>query len=526
LVQLELKEGKKMSIVNVEKITHYFGDKLIFKDIDFRLLKRERVGLVGPNGAGKTTLLQILTRQLLPDHGTIQWHPNVKVGFLEQHIELAEGLSLRDYLRSAFKHLYMMETEMLQLAKTLEFCKEEELDKQLNRFGDIQEKLEHHDFYFLDSKIEEIAYGLGIHAFGMETDVFQLSGGQRTKLLLANLLLREPDVLLLDEPTNYLDFEHIQWLKDYLRNYQKSFILISHDVEFMNEVVNVIYHLENLQLTRYVGNYQKFIETYEFRKKQQTIAYGRQQDEIQKLETYIQKNKVRASTSKQAKSREKKLMKMERIIKPENTPKPRFSFKVSERPTNTIFETTQLEVGYDSPLFPPLSFTLKRGEKIAIIGHNGIGKSTMLKTIIGELPPFHGSVSYGQNVNPSYFAQEGSLVSEQTPLEYIWSLHERMTQKEVRQALARSGLKQDHIFQPLKFLSGGEQTRVRLCQLMLEESNWLILDEPTNHLDVQAKEVLTNALSEYEGTVLVVSHEPDFYKNWVTSVWNMEQWKN
>ncbi|WP_243299480.1 ABC-F family ATP-binding cassette domain-containing protein [Bacillus litorisediminis] len=514
-----------MSIVNVEKVTHYFGDKLVFKDIDFRLLNKERVGLVGPNGAGKSTLLKILTGHILPDQGMVEWQPNIQVGYLEQQVDLKDGQSIRDYLRSAFQFLFDAEQEMLLLSNKMGEYGEEKLENALNRFAKLQELLEQHDFYQVDPKIEEISNGLGISALGLETDVGQLSGGQRTKLLLAKLLLEEPDVLLLDEPTNYLDYEHIEWLKGYLKNYPNSFILISHDTAFMNEVVNVIYHLEHKNLTRYIGNYQKFKEAYVFRKQQIHIAYNRQQAEIEKLETYINKNKARASTSKQAKAREKKLAKIERIDKPLTLPKPRFSFHVAARPASLIVEVDQLVVGYEEPLFSPFSFTLKRGEKVAITGHNGIGKSTTLKTLMGEIKPLGGNIKFGQYVKPAYFAQEWSITSEQTPIDYIWSLHESMTQKEVRQALARAGLRTEHIFQPLKSLSGGEQTRVRICQLILEKSNWLILDEPTNHLDVQAKESLSEALEKYEGTVVVVSHEPDFYKNWVTQVWNMEQWR-
>jgi ATPase subunit of ABC transporter with duplicated ATPase domains len=512
-------------IVNVENVTHYYGDKLILKNIEFRLLNKERVGLIGPNGSGKSTLLQILSGALLPDSGKIEWHPNVQVGYLEQQIDLKAGLSIRDFLRSAFRRLYELEAEMLHLSSEMANPEGTDLEISLNRFAQIQELLEHNEFYYLDSKIDEVAFGLGIQVLGMEKDVSQLSGGQRTKLLLAKLLLKEPDVLLLDEPTNYLDYEHIIWLMDYLKNYKSSLILISHDTDFLNEVVNVVYHLEHKGLTRYLGNYQKFVEMYEFRKQQIYTAYDKQQEEIGKLETYIQKNKVRASTSKQAKAREKKLMKIERIVKPEPVPKPKFSFKVSERPASLIMETKDLEVGYDTALLPPFSVELKRGEKVAIIGHNGIGKSTMLKTIIGDLAPFNGSLLFGQKVKPAYFAQEWTTTTNQTPLDYIWSLHETMTQKEVRQALARSGLKTDHIFQPLHSLSGGEQTKVRLCQLILEKSNWLILDEPTNHLDVQSKESLAKALQEYEGTVLLVSHEPDFYKDLVTKVWDLEKWR-
>lgn len=514
-----------MSIVNVENVIHYYGDKLILQNIEFRLLNKERVGLIGPNGAGKSTLLKILSGELLPDKGSIQWQPNVDVGYLEQQVDLTEGMSVREYLKSAFQHLYDLEGEMLQLAAEMSGKEADDLERSLARFAHIQVILEHQEFYLLDAKVDEVAFGLGIHVLGMDKDVAQICGGQRTKLLLAKLLLKEPDVLLLDEPTNYLDVEHIHWLKEYLKNYKSSFILISHDTDFLNEVVNVIYHLEHKRVTRYLGNYQKFVELYEFRKRQIFMAYDRQQEEIQKLESYIQKNKVRASTSKQAKAREKKLAKIDRIVKPESAPKPKFSFKPSVRPGSLIMETLDLEVGYDTALLPPFSVQLKRGDKVAVIGYNGIGKSTMLKTIIGELNPFKGIVTFGQNIKPAYFAQEWAARAGQTPFEYIWSLHETLTQKEVRQALARSGLKTEHIFQPMNLLSGGEHTKVRLCQLMLEYSNWLILDEPTNHLDIQSKEVLSKALKDYEGTVLVVSHEPEFYQPWVTQIWDLEKWR-
>lgn len=514
-----------MSILSVRNITHYFGDKLIIKNISFDLLHKERVGLVGANGSGKSTLLKIINGSHLADEGTIEWLPQTKVGYLEQHIELVQGITIRQYLQSAYQHLYDLETELLKLSNQLGIVAEAELQFYLKRFAQIQEQLDHGDFYMIDTKVEEIADGLGITALGLETDVSQLSGGQRTKLLLAKLLLEEPNLLLLDEPTNYLDVAHIDWLTDYLRNYPHSFILISHDTGFMNEVVNIIYHLEHKQLTRYLGNYQKFVETYEFRKQQTYLAYNRQQVEIKKLETYVQKNKARASTSKQAKARAKKLMKIDRIDIPNPPPKPKFAFQVCERPGSIVAELLELQVGYDRPLLPPFSKTIRRGEKIAITGYNGIGKSTTLKTMIGEIPPFSGTVSFGPNVRPAFFAQEWIEASEMSPLEYIWAVHPKMTQKEVRQALARAGLKSDHIFQPLSLLSGGEQTRVRLCEFMLEDSNWLILDEPTNHLDIVAKDILSKALQDYEGTIVVVSHEPEFFSPWVTQVWNLEQWR-
>jgi ATPase subunit of ABC transporter with duplicated ATPase domains len=524
LVQSTDKGVDLMSILSVKNITHYFGDKLVIKNISFDLLHKERVGLVGVNGSGKSTLLKIINGYHLADKGTIDWLPQTKVGYLEQHIELVKGITIRQYLQSAYQHLYDIEAEMLQVGNQLGVVPEVELDLYLKRFALLQEQLDHGDFYLIDAKVEEIADGLGITTLGLETDVSKLSGGQRTKLLLAKLLLEEPNVLLLDEPTNYLDVSHIEWLTNYLRNYPHSFILTSHDTGFMNEVVNIIYHLEHKLLTRYLGNYQKFLETYELRKQQSFLAYTRQQAEIKKLETYVQKNKARASTSKQAKAREKKLMKIDRIDIPNPPPKPKFAFRVCERPASIIAELQQLHVGYDRPLLPPFSRTVRRGEKIAITGYNGIGKSTTLKTIIGEITPLSGTISFGQNVRAAYFSQEMVEAPDISPLEYLWNIHPNMTQKEVRQALARTGLKSEHIFQPLSLLSGGEQTRVRLCEFMLEESNWLILDEPTNHLDIMAKKILSKALQEYEGTIIVVSHEPDFYSPWVTQVWNLEQW--
>lgn len=511
-----------MSILNVDQLSHYFGDQLLFKDINFRLLNREKIGLIGPNGAGKTTLLKILSGKILPDSGKVELLPKIQLGYLEQHILLSEGMKIKEYLQSAFQHLYDLEKEQQQLTVEMSSSNTEQLEKQLKRYGQIQDQLECEDFYSIDTKIEEICAGLGIDAYGMETDVSKLSGGQRTKLLLAKLLLMEPDLLLLDEPTNYLDYAHIQWLKEYLIKYAHSFILISHDTEFLNQVVNVIFHLEHKQLTRYTGNYQQFMAAYELRKHQLHTAYNRQQDEIKKLETYIQKNKARSSTSKQAKSREKRLLKMDKLMKPEETPNPRFSFKVSERPTSTIVEGKKVFVGYNTSLLASLNFKLARDEKVAIIGHNGIGKSTLLKTIIGEISPLQGEIKYGQNIRYSYFSQEWNFATEVTPLEYIWSLNPTMLQKEIRQALARAGLKKEHMFKSIPSLSGGEQTKVRLTQLMLENTNWLILDEPTNHLDVQAKESLSRALQQYEGTVLIVSHEPEFYREWCTQVWDLE----
>ncbi|TLS35220.1 ABC-F family ATP-binding cassette domain-containing protein [Pseudalkalibacillus caeni] len=513
-----------MSILNVNNLSQMFGDKTVFRSIDFRLLKGEHVGLVGPNGAGKSTLLKVLTGEVIPGQGTVEWFPHIQKGYLEQHIDLNEGTTVRDYLRSAFVELFESEKEMISISSKMGSAGGEILESMLARYADLQEMLEANDFYSTDAKIEEVASGLGINQLGYETDVSKLSGGQRTKLLLAKLLLEKPDLLLLDEPTNYLDHLHIEWLKGYLQSYPNAFILISHDTSFLDRVVNIVYHLEHQTLTRYVGNYRQFEEAYKLRRQQIYQAYAKQQEEIKKLETYIQKNKARASTAKQAKSREKKLEKIDRIDKPVSSPRPHLAFNVSVEPTSVIFEAENLSIGYEEPLFPPVDFKLRRGEKVAITGYNGIGKSTTLKTLLGKINALGGRIHYGQRVLPAYFEQEWAA-GERTAIEEIWSVYPLMSQKEIRQALARCGLRSEHIFQPLNALSGGEQSKVRLCHLMLAKSNWLVLDEPTNHLDGKSKEALKEALETYRGTVIVVSHESEFYESWITSAWDVEEWR-
>lgn len=514
-----------MSIIHVEGLTHAYGDKFVLRDVSFRLLHGEHVGIVGPNGAGKSTLLSILTGQLLPDEGTISWLPTVKAGSLEQHIDLEPGERMRSFLQGAFVSLFNAEKEMMRLTEKMAVSNGEELESILKRYSKLQTLLEQNDFYGIDAKIEEVAAGLGLTELGIDSDVSQLSGGQRTKLLLAKLLLEQPDVLLLDEPTNYLDTAHIEWLTQYLKEYPHAFMLISHDTDFMNDIVNVVYHLEHKTLTRYPGNYKQFEEAHDQRKQQIYQQYQRQQEEVEKLERYIQKNKARASTAKQAKSREKKLQKIERIEKPTTAPRASFSFQVSNQPVRVLLKATELQVGYDTPLFSGVNLRLERKEKVALVGHNGIGKTTTLKTLLGELPALDGSVVLGDRVRPAYFEQEVHNYSKHSALEEIWSTFPALTQKEARQNLARCGLKSEHIFQPIKSLSGGEQTKVRLCKLMLSKSNLLVLDEPTNHLDVKTKEALQEAMLAYDGTIVLVSHDPAFYEDWVTQVWDVAKWR-
>ena len=512
-----------MSILTVEKLGHSFGDRTLFKDVSFRLVEGEHVGLVGANGVGKSTLMNILTGQIIHDDGKVEWLPNTHYGYLDQHTILSAGRTMRDTLRDAFLPLYQKEEELNEITAKMAEATPEELEDLLEQMAEIQDALDAGDFYTLDIKIEEVARGLGLDAIGLDRDVAALSGGQRTKVLLAKLLLEKPKVLLLDEPTNYLDEEHIYWLSNYLKNYPYAFLLISHDTEFMNGVVDVIFHLEFSKLTRYTASYEKFLELAEINKRQHIDAYEKQQEFIKKQEDFIAKNKARYSTTGRAKSRQKQLDRMERIDRPETAAKPQFSFKESRGSSRFVVEAENLLIGYDKPLLPPLTFEIERGEKIALVGMNGVGKSTLLKTMLGKVNPLGGKVIRGDFLHPSYFEQEVKP-GNTTPIDEIWNTYPSMDQHQVRAALARVGLKNEHISRPMNQLSGGEQAKVRICKLMMEESNWMLFDEPTNHLDVDAKEELKRAMKEYKGTIVLVSHEPDFYEGLVSKVWNVEQW--
>ncbi|MDR0139038.1 ABC-F family ATP-binding cassette domain-containing protein [Metabacillus idriensis] len=512
-----------MSLLTIEKLSHSFGDRTLFKDVSFRLLPGEHVGLVGANGVGKSTMMNIMTKELIHDSGKVEWTPGVHYGYLDQHTVLSKGKTIRDVLRDAFLPLYKKEEELNEVIGLMGSASPEELEDLLEKMGEIQDHLDAGGFYSLDIKVEEAARGLGLDAIGLDRDVSALSGGQRTKVLLAKLLLEQPEVLLLDEPTNYLDVEHIQWLSHYLKEYPNAFLLISHDTEFMNGVVDVIFHLEFSKLTRYTATYEKFLELAEINKNQHLHAYEKQKDFIKKQEDFIAKNKARYSTTGRAKSRQKQLDRMDRIDRPETAMKPTFEFKESRGSSRFVFEGKDVEIGYTHPLLPKLTMTIERGEKIAIVGCNGVGKSTLLKTILGKIKPLGGTIQLGDFLFPSYFEQEVKAENI-TPIDDVWNAFPGLDQHQVRAMLARVGLKNEHISRPLNQLSGGEQAKVRLCKLLQYESNWLLFDEPTNHLDVTAKEELKRALKAYKGTVILVCHEPDFYEDWITKVWNVEEW--
>ena len=473
-----------MSILNVEHLTHGFGDRAIFNDVSFRLLKGEHIGLVGANGEGKSTFMSIVTGKMMPDEGKVEWAKNVNVGYLDQHAVLEAGMTIQDALKSAFDPLLQKEERMNEICDMLGTADEKEMEILMEELGMIQDELTLHDFYTIDAKVEEVARALGLLDLGLDRDVTDLSGGQRTKVLLGKLLLEKPDILLLDEPTNYLDEEHIAWLKRYLLDYENAFILISHDIPFLNEVVNIIYHMENQELNRYVGDYDHFQEVYAVKKAQLEAAYRRQQQEINELKDFVARNKARVSTRNMAMSRQKKLDKMDLIELAAEKPKPEFNFRYGRTP----------------------------------------GKTTLLKSLLGLIPPLSGSCEQGENLQIGYFEQEVKGENPNSCIEEIWEEFPGFTQYEVRSALAKCGLTTKHIESKVRVLSGGEQAKVRLCKLINRDTNVLLLDEPTNHLDVDAKDELKRALLDYRGSVLLICHEPEFYKDVVNEVWDMSKW--
>ncbi len=513
-----------MSILTVTDLSHSYGGREILKDVSFRLLKGEHVGLIGANGEGKSSFMNIITGKLQADEGQIEWSKRVRIGYLDQHTILEKGSSIRDILRDAFKYLFDLEEEIQDIYEKMGQVSEDELASLLEEVGTIQDILDHNDFYVVDSKIDEISKGLGLLELGLDSDVDDLSGGQRTKILLAKLLLEKPDILMLDEPTNFLDEEHIVWLQRYLQEYENAFLLISHDIDFLNSVINLIYHIEDKEFTRYIGNYGEFLIAHEAKKLQVEAAFKRQQQEIAKLEEFVAKNKARAATSNMAMSRQKKLDKMDIITLAREKPKPQFHFKEGKTSGKLIFETEDLVIGYDSALSKALNLKMERGQRIALTGANGLGKTTLIKSVLGLIEPFQGEVHLGDNLEIGYFEQEIKEKNNNSCIEELWTEFPGWRQFEIRAALAKCGLTTDHIESKVMVLSGGEQAKVRLCKILNRETNILILDEPTNHLDVDAKEELKRALKAFKGGIFMISHERDFYKDVATEIWNCEEW--
>ena len=517
-----------MSILNVEHLSHGFGDRAIFEDVSFRLLKGEHIGLVGANGEGKSTFMNIVTRKLQPDEGKVEWSKNVQVGYLDQHTVLEPGMTIQDVLRGAFSYLFELEAQMNQICEKLGEVGEEEMNQLLEELGTIQDTLTLHDFYVIDAKVEEVARALGLMALGLEHDVADLSGGQRTKVLLAKLLLSKPDILLLDEPTNYLDEEHIVWLKRYLLEYENAFVLISHDIPFLNEVVNLIYHMENKKLNRYVGNYDHFQEVYAVQKSQLEAAYKRQQQEITELKEFVNRNKARVATRNMAMSRQKKLDKMERIELAAEKPKPEFNFKEARAAGKYIFETEDLVIGYDDPLSKPLNLAMARGDKIALVGATGSGKTTVVNLLMRFYPVDAGEILIdGVNIqdikrdelrkNIAIVLQDTVLFSDTIENNIKYS-NPDASDEEMYYAAEMSNLKHYIERLPKKYqtflkqagagLSHGQRQLLAIARAVLANPKILILDEATSSVDTRTEKNIQDAMVKLmkNRTNLIIAH--------------------
>ncbi len=512
-------------LLTVENLSLTFDKKTIFNQASFRILPNEKIGVIGNNGVGKTTLIQILCGNLIPDSGKICFDKNVKVGYLDQYMKVDKNLTIDTYLKKAFLDLYQKEAELNEMLDKMGQTDDPILiDRYVRLTTQLREELENKDFYAIDSKIGRIVSGLGIIHYGLDTMLGRLSGGQKVKVILAKLLLEEPQLLILDEPTNFLDTSHVDWLVKYLKEYKGNFLIVSHNQEFLNNVVNTIIEIEFGKITKYKGNYQEYKlkklmadEDYEHR-------YNAQQKEIKELKDYIAKNKVKTSTARQAKSREKKLEKIEILEKPKsNDIHLNLSFNYSPIGSDRFLVVDQLEIGYTYSLLPAISFFIRSGTKLAITGFNGIGKSTLLKTLVGELKPIDGHFHFVDNALIAYYEQENNFENPNlTPLQEIQNIYPTMDDRQVRGYLAKAGIKSDLAIQPIKNMSGGEQSKLKLCKIMLKKANVLILDEPTNHLDKIAREELLLALKKYNGTVIFVSHERDFVEQLATKIYNIE----
>lgn len=508
-----------MGILEVTNLTHSFGDKVLYKDATFELFKGEHMGIIGQNGTGKTTLLRSLIGDITPDSGDIRWQKNIKIGYLDQYAELDQCITIFQYLKTAFNDLYKIENELNRIYENIsEYVSEKELEMASN----YQNLLVNSGFYEIDSQILKVSKGLGVSSLGMDSLLKTLSGGQRAKVILAKLLLKNPDVLILDEPTNFLDKEHIDWLSEYLKNFKGVFMLVSHDFDFVNKVTNCILNIEFQRITKYSGNFDKFLKVKELRKESYIRGFQAQQKEIKKHEEFIAKNKARASTAKRAQSRMKILDKMEKLSPPQTLSKPNFQLISLFISGHNALKVEDLEIGYDKVLLPKINFEVRSGEKVVITGFNGVGKSTLLKTLIEEIPVMSGNFKFADYIKLAYFQQDLRWQnSELTPLEFILEKFPKFSDKDARKELAKCGIMAKHISQKINTLSGGEQSKVKICVLTNTKSNFLILDEPTNHLDEDTKTVLKDQLLNWKGSLILVSHEVSFYSNLADKIINL-----
>ncbi|MDE6429443.1 MAG: ATP-binding cassette domain-containing protein [Malacoplasma sp.] len=504
-----------MSLLKISNLNYSIGEKTLYNDCSFVLNHKEHLGIVGKNGVGKSTLIKIITNQVSPDTAEIEIDQSIKIGYLDQYAQINQDLTILQYLQTAFLYLYDTEKKMIEA-----YEKSAEDDQYFEKAVAFQNILESNNFYNLEIIIEKIANGLGISALGLNKKISNLSGGQRAKVILAKLLLEKPDLLLLDEPTNFLDKEHVDWLTQYLQEFEKTFILISHNIEFLNKATTHIVEINNNKFLKFNGNYKSYLKQKDLMVDDYVKRYEKQQKQIEKTEDFIRRN-IAGSNSKNARGRRKQLERMEKLPPPnKERPKPVFSFKQIHCSIQQKLFINNLSIGYnDLPLIENINLTISGGEKVVIKGFNGIGKTTLIKTLLKIIQPIKGSFEFSETIKPIYYQQD--IVWENTfvtPLDIIKQNYPNLNEKESRCLLAKYGLSQKDVMQQIITLSGGEQAKVKFCLLTNKPTNFLILDEPTNHLDVQAKDSLKETLKDFEGTILLVCHEESFYKDIFTRI--------
>lgn len=500
-----------MSVLEIKNLTHRYDDRFLFKDASLTVNNGEHIGIVGLNGAGKSTFINIISKRISQDEGEILWLNGIRWGYLDQHATIDKNLTVMEYLTTAFSHLHKKERELNEIYEKMADANPDELDLLIKRSSRIMDELTDEGYYDLESQIKKVANGLGVQKFGYNTVIGNLSGGERAKTMLSKLLLEKHDIMLLDEPTNFLDIEHVDWLIKYLNSYKKTFLVISHDADFLNAVTKQIVAIENGNIEKYSGNYNEYLKLREIKIKQYEDLYNRQQAEIKRLNDYIDKNKARASTAKMAHSRQKMLDKMDIIEKPDKIYEAHFEFPYIDANAKVFVKAENLEIGYSKRLIPPVNFEMTSQTKLWVRGTNGVGKTTLLKTLMRKIPQLNGSFFFHPSAKILYLEQELNFFNpEMTALQYFSEFYPRMNIKEQRQTLAKVGLLNDLQLKPIKNMSGGEQVKLKLAVLMKNSSNLLILDEPTNHLDVVAKNALLEALKAYDGAVILVCHEQSF----------------
>ncbi|UZW91001.1 ABC-F family ATP-binding cassette domain-containing protein [Staphylococcus lugdunensis] len=516
-----------MILLQLNDISKSFDGEDIFTNVDFEIKTGERIGIVGRNGAGKSTLMKLIAGVEDYDHGHISKIKNLTIGYLTQQMTLNSEATVFEEMAKPFTHLKNMEQLIKQetdwLAQHGNDYESLDYQQHMERYESLSSQFEHQDGYQYESKIKTILHGLNFTETDFDRPINVFSGGQKTRLSLAQMLLNNPDLLLLDEPTNHLDMETTQWLEDYLKYFQGAIVIISHDRYFLDKIVTQVYDVALGEVKHYVGNYERFIEQRDQYYQKRMQEYQKQQDEIKRLETFVDKNITRASTSGMAKSRRKMLEKMERIDKPmldARSANMQFSF---ERNTgNDVMHINNLLIGYSTPITKEINIEITKGDHIAVIGPNGVGKTTLIKTIANKQEKLGGSVTFGANLQIGYYDQkQAEFKSNKTILNYLWDQYPNMNEKDIRAVLGRFLFVQEDVKKIINDLSGGEKARLQLALLMLQRDNVLILDEPTNHLDIDSKELLEQALQNFEGTIIFVSHDRYFINQLANKVFDL-----